>query len=213
MIIQNKKYLLTIGILLILLIGLFIFNFIKGSSNNYPDNYSDIDSGMNLSEDELGYDNDYNYSNENEILLNELANSLESIKIDTTNWKTHRDDTAGFEFRYPETWQPDHEKVPGENADLYIRFRNPLRSGKPDTDQPSEMILIRRLNFSCEGEEILFSGKKAFDSGWSIGFGLIYHRDICLPSEKENPIFISLSAFDGLGIVEMNHTASSFRFF
>jgi len=95
-----------------------------------------------------------------------------TLKDETANWTTYRNDQYGIEFRHPADWK---SRVLKEgNIDDIVQVFSPESYSlalKGDTAGQTDQFAVRILynksyESSLEGKNITFAGKNAIDGGW-----------------------------------------------
>lgn len=110
----------------------------------------------------------------------------------TSDWKTYTDSINGYQIDYPSNW------IVEKNLGVSVRFINPERQGKPDTDIPVEAFGLGFNKSSCENSE------------WKEGFGLIFYKSSCISVEKG--LYASMSAGDENAKKIEDKILTSFKF-
>lgn len=175
--------------ILAIIIGLLV---IGGGSYFYLN--TDKDNGEEVvTEDFDKLDVDENNETDNNTNTKDDTQDIkkdEEITINISDWETYTNDALGYSISYPAGWLVEDDD---KSQDSIV---NPERAGKPDTGAPREQFIIRMINDNdiCNGDfNAKLGGYLVSDSGWTKGYGLIYHRTIC---RKLLPILISISVFD-----------------
>lgn len=110
----------------------------------------------------------------------------------TSDWKTYTDSINGYQIDYPSNW------IVEKNLGVSVRFVNPERQGKPDTDIPVEAFGLGFNKSSCKNSE------------WKEGFGLIFYKSSCISVEKG--LYASMSAGDENAKKIEDKILTSFKF-
>ncbi len=113
-----------------------------------------------------------------------------STAVDTTNWKTYRNDKYGFEFKYPAEWQYKYE-TPNT---IVIEVSPEI--GRPDTDD-------FRTKFGIYTQAPTLST----DEAWSVGVANHFYK-----SKKVVPnLIIEAQAKDSEDVATANAIFDSFK--
>ena len=95
-----------------------------------------------------------------------------TVKDETADWTTYRNDQYGIEFRHPVDWKSRVLKE-GSIDDIVQVFSAESYSIalKGDADRPADQFAVRILynrayESSLEGTNITIAGKNAIDGGW-----------------------------------------------
>jgi hypothetical protein len=94
-----------------------------------------------------------------------------SFKIDTSNWKTYRNDEYGFEFKYPANWKKEEGRLTDENSlysfSLIASSTEDFLNKYPGTGSPTYdiSIVLYKLNYRDDfsnriSTPIVFNGIK-----------------------------------------------------
>lgn len=102
----------------------------------------------------------------------------------------------GFRFSYPATWRVSGVEPAGTGQPGYrvlARIKMGAKLSAPDTDMPSELVLIRELDVPCKGQKTTFAGESAYDTGWGDPSDFsVLGRNICLERGTAWPLYITV---------------------
>lgn len=139
---------------------------------------------------------EYALSEYGKQLLEKISATFEltsqTSTVSTSDWKTYTDSINGYQIDYPSNW------IVEKNLGVSVRFINPERQGKPDTDIPVEAFGLGFNKTSCKNSE------------WKEGFGLIFYKSSCISVEKG--LYASMSAGDENAKKIEDKILTSFKF-
>lgn len=110
--------------------------------------------------------------------------------IDTSNWKTYRNEKYGFEVRYPGEWNVNIIESPGIETAIQIMSPS-AQKGQEGTHSLGPIFDIRIVvnkayQGRITGQKIKFLGKNAIDTGWyTSNVGGLPVRDIVIIDDPE----------------------------